>query len=141
MFFKKANKPRSPSVGMQTQAHTESVEPSYIGRDMVMEGQINCEGELHIDGSFRGTVRARGSPAKACVQVASPTRLYSRAPDLVRTMARRPLLSFRMSLAPSRRPSWRVRAWIWWVIKQGWKADAIHPGVQRLPRGLRVGPA
>ncbi len=59
MFFKKANKPRSPSVGMPTQAHSESVEPSYIGRDMVMEGQINCEGELHIDGSFRGTVRAR----------------------------------------------------------------------------------
>lgn len=37
----------------------ESNEPSYIGRDTVLEGQINCEGELHIDGSFRGTIRAR----------------------------------------------------------------------------------
>ena len=37
----------------------ESNEPSYIGRDTVIEGQINCEGELHIDGSFRGTIRAR----------------------------------------------------------------------------------
>jgi cytoskeletal protein CcmA (bactofilin family) len=56
MFFKKA-KPRAQSASMPVQS--EANEPSYIGRDTALEGQINCEGELHIDGSFRGTVRAR----------------------------------------------------------------------------------
>lgn len=60
MFFKKANKPRAAAAsGLPSQPHSEASEPSYIGRDMVLEGQISCEGELHIDGSFRGTVRAR----------------------------------------------------------------------------------
>lgn len=57
MFFKKANKQRQPSASMPVQS--DIAEPSYIGRDTVLEGQISCEGELHIDGSFRGTVRAR----------------------------------------------------------------------------------
>ena len=56
MFFKKA-KPRAQTASMPVQS--EANEPSYIGRDTALEGQINCEGELHIDGSFRGTVRAR----------------------------------------------------------------------------------
>jgi cytoskeletal protein CcmA (bactofilin family) len=56
MLFKKA-KPRAQPQTMAAQSDPN--EPSYIGRDVAMEGQINCEGELHIDGSFRGTVRAR----------------------------------------------------------------------------------
>ncbi len=56
MFFKKA-KPRPLQQSAPLQA--DPSEPSYIGRDATIEGQINCEGELHIDGSFRGTVRAR----------------------------------------------------------------------------------
>lgn len=60
MFFKKAAKqrPQSASASMPVQ-QVEANEPSYIGRDTALEGQINCEGELHIDGSFRGTIRAR----------------------------------------------------------------------------------
>jgi cytoskeletal protein CcmA (bactofilin family) len=56
MFFKKT-KPRQPNQALPVQS--DPSEPSYIGRDTALEGQINCEGELHIDGSFRGTVRAR----------------------------------------------------------------------------------
>jgi cytoskeletal protein CcmA (bactofilin family) len=56
MLFKKA-KPRSQPQA--TPVHSEPSEPSYIGRDAAIEGQINSEGELHIDGSFRGTIRAR----------------------------------------------------------------------------------
>jgi cytoskeletal protein CcmA (bactofilin family) len=56
MFFKKA-KLRSQPQAMPV--HSEPNEPSYIGRDAVIEGQINCDGELHVDGAFRGTVRAR----------------------------------------------------------------------------------
>ena len=58
MFFKKT-KQRPQPAGMPMQPQNDASEPSYIGRDTVLEGQINCEGELHIDGSFRGTVRAR----------------------------------------------------------------------------------
>lgn len=34
-------------------------EPSYIGRDTVIDGHITCDDEMHIDGSVRGSVRAR----------------------------------------------------------------------------------
>ena len=64
MFFKKA-KPRAQAPGMPVQ-QSEASEPSYIGRDTALEGQINCEGELHIDGTFRGTVR-RGSASWTCM--------------------------------------------------------------------------
>lgn len=57
MFFKKTKAVRPMQTAMPSQA--EPTEPSYIGRDAAIEGQINCDGELHIDGSFRGTVRAR----------------------------------------------------------------------------------
>lgn len=36
-----------------------SVEPSYVGRNSTIEGHIVCEGELHIDGSVRGRIRAQ----------------------------------------------------------------------------------
>jgi cytoskeletal protein CcmA (bactofilin family) len=58
MFFKQKNKAR-PQPREQLPPPTEANEPSYLGRDMVIEGQISCEGELHIDGSFRGNLRAR----------------------------------------------------------------------------------
>jgi cytoskeletal protein CcmA (bactofilin family) len=35
-----------------------AVDPSFIGRNCYFEGQISCEGELHIDGQVRGEVRA-----------------------------------------------------------------------------------
>jgi cytoskeletal protein CcmA (bactofilin family) len=58
MFFKKNAKQR-PQHQAALPAQSDPNEPSYIGRDTSLEGQINCEGELHIDGTFRGTVRAR----------------------------------------------------------------------------------
>ena len=61
MFFKQkaTAKGHRPQPREQLPPPPEANEPSYIGRDMVIEGQMSCEGELHIDGSFRGTVRAR----------------------------------------------------------------------------------
>lgn len=35
-----------------------SAEPSYIARDVVIEGNISTEGEIHIDGELRGSIRA-----------------------------------------------------------------------------------
>jgi cytoskeletal protein CcmA (bactofilin family) len=54
MFFKRKRKPQS-----QAGTRAMSVEPSYIGRNSTLEGHIVCEGELHIDGSVRGRVRAQ----------------------------------------------------------------------------------
>ena len=35
-----------------------AAEPSFIGRNCTFEGHITCDGELHIDGTVRGTVQA-----------------------------------------------------------------------------------
>ncbi len=50
MFFKtpKNTSPKNPT----------SPEPSYVARDTSFEGNIICDGEIHIDGAVRGTVRA-----------------------------------------------------------------------------------
>lgn len=56
MFFKKKKRP-SGQPNQQVQA--PNVEPSFIGRDTTVEGHIVCEGELHVDGTVRGTVRAQ----------------------------------------------------------------------------------
>jgi cytoskeletal protein CcmA (bactofilin family) len=56
MFFKsKKKQPAKPSRDAQVPA---AAEPSFIGRNCVFEGHITCEGELHIDGTVRGTVQA-----------------------------------------------------------------------------------
>jgi cytoskeletal protein CcmA (bactofilin family) len=51
MFFKSKKKTRDVQ---QTVA-----EPSYIARDTSLEGNIICDGEIHIDGAIRGSVRAQ----------------------------------------------------------------------------------
>jgi cytoskeletal protein CcmA (bactofilin family) len=51
MFFKSKKKTRDVP---QTVA-----EPSYIARDTSLEGNIICDGEIHIDGAVRGSVRAQ----------------------------------------------------------------------------------
>lgn len=51
MFFKSKKKNHG------TLAH--EAEPSYIARDTSLEGNIICDGEIHIDGAVRGTVRAQ----------------------------------------------------------------------------------
>ncbi len=56
MFFnRKKKKPAQPPRGAQVHA---APEPSFIGRNCVFEGNITCDGELHIDGTVRGTVQA-----------------------------------------------------------------------------------
>ena len=56
MFFKRKKK----SVGNSNRpGMVPHGEPSYIGRDVSIEGHVNCDGELHIDGTVRGTVRAQ----------------------------------------------------------------------------------
>jgi cytoskeletal protein CcmA (bactofilin family) len=37
---------------------TTAAEPSFIGRNCIFEGHITCDGELHIDGTVRGTVQS-----------------------------------------------------------------------------------
>jgi cytoskeletal protein CcmA (bactofilin family) len=34
-------------------------EPSFISRNTTLEGNLICDGEIHIDGAMRGTVRAQ----------------------------------------------------------------------------------
>ena len=56
MFFsRKKKKPAQPPRGSQVLA---APEPSFLGRNCVFEGNITCDGELHIDGTVRGTVQA-----------------------------------------------------------------------------------
>jgi cytoskeletal protein CcmA (bactofilin family) len=55
MFFTKKKKPAQSARGTPKPS---SAEPSFIGRNCVFEGHISCDGELHIDGTVRGTVQA-----------------------------------------------------------------------------------
>lgn len=50
MFFKRSKNDKP--------APTNSNEPSYIARDTTFEGNLICDGEIHIDGALRGSVRA-----------------------------------------------------------------------------------
>jgi cytoskeletal protein CcmA (bactofilin family) len=50
MFFKKKKKSR--------EVQQIIAEPSYIARDTTLEGNLICDGEIHIDGAVRGSVRA-----------------------------------------------------------------------------------
>jgi cytoskeletal protein CcmA (bactofilin family) len=51
MFFKKTKAPEVKNV--------VNDEPSYIARDTSFEGNVICDGEIHIDGAVRGSVRAQ----------------------------------------------------------------------------------
>jgi cytoskeletal protein CcmA (bactofilin family) len=51
MFFKKKNKTAN--------LRPKPVEPSYIARDTTFEGNMICDGEIHIDGALRGNIRAQ----------------------------------------------------------------------------------
>jgi cytoskeletal protein CcmA (bactofilin family) len=55
MFFNKKKKPAQPP---RKAAEPTAAEPSFIGRNCIFEGHITCDGELHIDGTIRGTVQA-----------------------------------------------------------------------------------
>ncbi len=50
MFFKK---PKT-----EAEVNSNGLDPSYIARDTSFEGNIICDGEIHIDGMVRGIVRA-----------------------------------------------------------------------------------
>jgi cytoskeletal protein CcmA (bactofilin family) len=54
MFFKSKRKPAG-----KTAAVPMSVEPSYVGRNTTIEGHVVSDGELHVDGSVRGRMRAQ----------------------------------------------------------------------------------
>lgn len=54
MFFTRKKK-------QQQSSHSGSrvaAEPSFLGRNCTIEGHVICDGELHIDGTVRGTVQA-----------------------------------------------------------------------------------
>lgn len=57
MFFKKKTK---QAVNARKSATTNmQVEPSFIGRDTTIDGHLNSEGELHVDGTVRGSIQAK----------------------------------------------------------------------------------
>jgi cytoskeletal protein CcmA (bactofilin family) len=56
MIFNRKKK-RDPGMQASHMAPASS-DPSFIGRNCVFEGHITCEGEIHIDGTVRGTVQA-----------------------------------------------------------------------------------
>jgi cytoskeletal protein CcmA (bactofilin family) len=55
MLFGRKKKSAQPQRNAPMPA---SSEPSFIGRNCIFEGHITCDGELHIDGTIRGTVQA-----------------------------------------------------------------------------------
>jgi cytoskeletal protein CcmA (bactofilin family) len=50
MFFKSKKKSR--------EIQQIAAEPSFIARDTSLDGNIICDGEIHIDGAIRGSVQA-----------------------------------------------------------------------------------
>ncbi len=50
MFFRKKKKIR--------EIQQVIAEPSYISQDTTLEGNLICDGEIHIDGAIRGSVKA-----------------------------------------------------------------------------------
>ncbi len=59
MFFKKsrAKAPKSAATGGGRQRHRSG--PSLLSLDLVIDGSVSTGGELQIDGTINGTVRAR----------------------------------------------------------------------------------
>jgi cytoskeletal protein CcmA (bactofilin family) len=58
MFFKKKSKKAQPGMRV-SQAKSAKAEPSFISRECSIDGHLNCEGEIHIDGIVRGSVNAQ----------------------------------------------------------------------------------
>ena len=56
MFF--TRKKKSAAI-IKKAARPPQDEPSFIGRNCAIDGHISCEGELHVDGTVRGSVRAQ----------------------------------------------------------------------------------
>jgi cytoskeletal protein CcmA (bactofilin family) len=56
MFFKKKTKQAANS---RTATADLQREPSFIGRDTTIDGHVNSDGELHVDGTVRGSVQAK----------------------------------------------------------------------------------
>jgi cytoskeletal protein CcmA (bactofilin family) len=51
MFFKSKKK------SGRSESRQKPSEPSFIARDTVFEGNISSDGEIHIDGEVRGSIR------------------------------------------------------------------------------------
>jgi cytoskeletal protein CcmA (bactofilin family) len=58
MFFKR-NAKKSQSGVRTNSSKTAPSEPSFISRECSIDGHVNCEGEIHIDGVVRGSVNAQ----------------------------------------------------------------------------------
>jgi cytoskeletal protein CcmA (bactofilin family) len=54
MFFTRKKKQQQSTHPV----HKATAEPSFLGRNCTIEGHVICDGELHIDGTVRGTVQA-----------------------------------------------------------------------------------
>lgn len=59
MIFKR-NKPapRQEVAAIEPVVADTAAEPSFIGRDTTVEGNISTAGEIHIEGELRGSIRA-----------------------------------------------------------------------------------
>lgn len=55
MFFTRKKKQQQ---SLQPGPKSVAAEPSFLGRNCTIEGHVICDGELHIDGTVRGTVQA-----------------------------------------------------------------------------------
>jgi cytoskeletal protein CcmA (bactofilin family) len=58
MFFNRKDK-KSQSGTRANPAKNAKSEPSFISRECSIDGHLNCEGEIHIDGVVRGSVNAQ----------------------------------------------------------------------------------
>ena len=62
MIFRKTRPDRPQSTRHEMAASLNAApagsEPSYLGADTIIEGNISCEGEIHIDCELRGAVQA-----------------------------------------------------------------------------------
>jgi cytoskeletal protein CcmA (bactofilin family) len=54
MFFKRSKKPN----GRGTEVVPPPSDATFISRDMVVDGNLKCDGELHVDGRVNGSIRA-----------------------------------------------------------------------------------
>jgi cytoskeletal protein CcmA (bactofilin family) len=58
MFFKRNAKKTSAGTRAGPSKSAKS-EPSFISRECSIDGHVNCEGEIHVDGIIRGSVNAQ----------------------------------------------------------------------------------
>ncbi len=58
MFFNRKAK-KGQTNARPSSAKAAKSDPSYISRECAIDGHVNCEGEIHIDGVVRGSVNAQ----------------------------------------------------------------------------------